>query len=224
MHNFKKVQQNYVELKNDYETKTESAEKKIARLERKIAKLKNNYPHWTDDLLLPILKLIAEKTPDLVWDFEEDKTLSTFGLRAECPVFASDDRGKLMASICFTPGDLDKGILRYDTGEEKDGYQQGTLGNLNGFNNKTKEVESIDELVEFVNKKVELAEQEDFEFVYYETDENFENRNFSNVRGSARTELTDAINDAKRELKNNNYVAVIKVQSLDREQIEIIRK
>ena len=209
MHNFKKVQQNYVELKNDYETKTESAEKKIARLERKIAKLKNNYPHWTDDLLLPILKLIAEKTPDLVWDFEEDKTLSTFGLRAECPVFASDDRGKLMASICFTPGDLDKGILRYDTGEEKDGYQQGTLGNLNGFNNKTKEVESIDELVEFV---------------YYETDENFENRNFSNVRGSARTELTDAINDAKRELKNNNYVAVIKVQSLDREQIEIIRK
>ena len=155
MHNLKKVQQNYVELKNDYEAKKESAEKKIVRLQKKINKLNNNYPYWTENLLLPILNEVKALTPQLTWDF---KRLTPMGMRSAVFVFGSDKDGNTIVGLCFTPGDLDNGIVHIDTGETEGNYSKNSIGNLNGFNNLTTPVESFDDIMNIVNAQIKKTE------------------------------------------------------------------
>ncbi|MBU2019486.1 MAG: hypothetical protein KJ941_07565 [Bacteroidetes bacterium] len=169
-HSFTEAQQNYIVLKTQYENevkevrgKTDRCLEKIEKLNRKIKRLEKkenniNYPSWMNELLLPILKEIAKQTPDLDWDFESEKQLNNFGLRCECPVFAhKKGANRTIVGITFTPGDLNKGELFYDTGKKLFKAPQNSISNLNNFGNEVAEVKSIEQLIEFVKLQVKKS-------------------------------------------------------------------
>lgn len=114
----------------------------IVRLEKKLNKL--TYPHWTDILVRPIIKEVAQRTPDIVWEYNKD--INTFGLRCECPIFGKTSKGYTVG-ITFTPGEE---VICYDTGEKHHAIEH---HDWNGFNNISKPIESIDELVLLVRKQ-----------------------------------------------------------------------
>ena len=129
----------YATQKSAYENEKTRIETKIARLEKKLKKL--TYPHWTVLLVRPIIEEVARRTPDIVW--EDDKPLITFGIRGECPIFGKTSEGHIVG-ITFTPG---KEMPHFDTGEK---HHLTEYNDWNGFNNISKPVESIDELVALV--------------------------------------------------------------------------
>lgn len=162
MNTLKEIQSAYSEKYEAYRTekktfqdkidesnrKIEWHQRRIARYEKRIRRM--DFPHWTDNLVRPIMAEVERLTPDIKW--EEKDRLPTFGLRCECPVFGKTEEGHTVG-ICFTPGSHIDGNVRYDTGETKSRYSSGTLGEINGMNNVCKEVESIDELVAFVRRR-----------------------------------------------------------------------
>ncbi len=119
--------------------------------------------YWTDRLLLPLLEEIEERTG---WTFDDKDDLRTFGLRAECPVYIRgegvDEYGyrNIKAGITFTPElhhDTDENTtweLHFDTGEHTDSYPAGSIGELNGFGNKTAKVESVEQVIDFLQKQM----------------------------------------------------------------------
>lgn len=138
----KNLESEYAIKKSTYENEKTKIKAKIARLEKKLAKL--IYPHWTDILILPVIAEVARRTPDITW--ETDKTLNTYGMRCECPIFGKTSKGHTVG-ITFTPNK--KGIC-YDTGEKHHACE---YNDLNGFYNISKPIESIDELVSLVRKQ-----------------------------------------------------------------------
>lgn len=132
----------YATQKSAYENEKTRIETKIAKLEKKLQKLV--YPHWTDLLVRPIIEEVARRTPDIVW--EDNKPLSTFGMRCECPIFGKTSKGYTVG-ITFTP---DGETLCFDTGEK---HHLTEYNDWNGFNNVSKPVESIDELIALVRKQ-----------------------------------------------------------------------
>lgn len=122
--------------------------------------------HWTDNLLRPLLVEIEERTG---WEFDNKDDLRTFGLRAECPVHIWDgtvnEHGfrNYKAYLTFTPHiirDNDKRTfeLYYDTGE-KNGcrYDPDSIGAMNGFDNKTAKVESVEQVIDFLQRQMNEA-------------------------------------------------------------------
>lgn len=106
--------------------------------------------HWTDDLVLPILQEVDRITG---LNFHEDNSLNTFGLRCECPVFAKDENGNVLAYLCFTPGDVEKGQVFIDTGEKS--YAEcspNSLAALNGYDNVREEVTSIEVIIDNIKR------------------------------------------------------------------------
>ncbi|MDC1809094.1 hypothetical protein POZ03_01310 [Bacteroides uniformis] len=124
--------------------------KRIKRLEDKRYSL--DYPSWTKEYLRPILDELAKLTPDIEWNFE---SLSVFGLRCECPVFGRN-KEQILTGITFT---FNENQLYYDTGETKKDFASNTLANLNGFNNISAPVESIDTLLMHVRKVLESEKE-----------------------------------------------------------------
>lgn len=127
---------------NTYKDEQTRIKAKLARLEKKLTML--IYPHWTDILVRPIIKEVAQRTPDIIWEY--NKNLNTFGLRCECPIFGKTSEGYTVG-ITFTPGEK---FICYDTGEK---YHAIEHHDWNGFNNISKPIESIDELVSLVRKQ-----------------------------------------------------------------------
>jgi len=89
--------------------------------------------------------------------FDDLDDLRTYGLRCECPVFAY--KGERNGSnnpagyLVFTCGSLDNFKLYVDTKEKKTcEYPVDSIGDLNGFNNISVEVESIEQLIEIMYK------------------------------------------------------------------------
>lgn len=99
---------------------------------------------------------ISKKHPQARWfdiavvalavDLEEATGLKArvsgpFGLRAECPIYLNEEGEPGERKVIYiTPWfDSTKGetelVLYYDTGEVKNNYAPGTLGELNGMNN-----------------------------------------------------------------------------------------
>lgn len=151
--NYKTIKDNYVSKYVDHQTTKDTIDKKIVRLKKKREKLE--FPYWTENLLLPVLKQIAEATPEVTWDFMGGKDLNTFGMRCECPVFAHDEDGNTVVTLCFTPGDLAEGELYYDI--ETSDSNTNSIADLNGFKNKTKLIESVDEIILFVKSKIKSS-------------------------------------------------------------------
>lgn len=144
-----KLKADYASKTNHYDTEKDKIEKKIARLQKKLSKMER--PHWTDHQVRPIIEEVARRTPDITW--EKDKTLHTFGLRCECSFFGKTADGHTVA-ITLTPG---RDIPHYDTGEYHNKFRIRTLGDMNGFNNVSKPVESIDELIALIRKQEQEA-------------------------------------------------------------------
>lgn len=114
--------------------------------------------YWTDRLLRPLLEEIEERTG---WTFANKNDLHTFGLRCECPVHIDseeeDEFGKKwLAYLTFTPRFGEDGCSLYiDTGRTKGKcYPAGTIGDMNGFNNETAHVESVEQIIELLQKQM----------------------------------------------------------------------
>ena len=72
------------------------------------------------------------------------------GLRASIGIALNDGR-ELKGFITLT---CTKNIIYYDTGKVKERYPQGSIGELNGFENETKPLpDSIDEIWEIIKEK-----------------------------------------------------------------------
>lgn len=159
---FKQLQQALTTANTAYETERKRIDKLVETKERQIKKLeakkrKLTYPHWTEYLVRPVLNEIEKALPE--WKRDSDR-LSVFGLGCRCPVFFyhkddnEADRDERIVGITFLPGDLDNAELRYETGKQECNYPANSIGYLNGFNNITKPVESIEELIAFLKTKI----------------------------------------------------------------------
>ena len=108
--------------------------------------------HW-HELLEEILREVDERTG---LNFSED-IHGTYGLRNETPVFAYSgephDHTTVIASLTFTPGDVEKGQIFLDTGENTGAYNPNSIGGMNGFGNITEEVTSIDVVIENLKRR-----------------------------------------------------------------------
>lgn len=108
--------------------------------------------HW-HDLLKEILREVDERTG---LNFSTD-SLCTFGLRCETPVFAYNgephDHTTVIASLTFTPGDVEKGQIFLDSGENRGTYHPDSIGGMNGFGNATEEVTSIEVVIENLKRR-----------------------------------------------------------------------
>ena len=108
--------------------------------------------NWVADMLKPLLTEIEERTG---WEFEDKEGLRTFGLRAECPVFVLEKE----AYIVFTSKVTEKdGVftwqLFYDTGENICEYPAGSIADLNNFGRKVEKVESVEQVIDFLQKQM----------------------------------------------------------------------
>jgi hypothetical protein len=123
--------------------------------------------HWTDGLLRPLLVEIERRTG---WEFDNKDDLRTYGLRSECPVHIWDgtknEHGfkNYQAYITFTPelNRDDEGFysweLYFDTGERTaECYPSGSIGALNGFNKKRARVESVEQIIDFLQRQMDEA-------------------------------------------------------------------
>lgn len=154
---FESIQSEYRRKLDYYRTQNVTLEAKIERLKRK--QERNKYPHWTDLFVRPVIDELARLTPEIQWELKDK--LTTFGLRSECPFFGKTASGRTVA-ITFTC-DHSSGTLYYDTGRLNNRFKENTLGDLNGFNNETAPVESMQMLVDFVRRRVTpLDESYDF--------------------------------------------------------------
>lgn len=101
---------------------------------------------WTDDIVRPILREVDKRTGLNFSEDADNKVLSCFGLRCECPVFARDEKGECIAVLKFTPGN--EGMVYIDSGENTGEYHPNSIGGMNGFGNVTEEVTSIEVIID----------------------------------------------------------------------------
>lgn len=101
---------------------------------------------WYDVAIMPLASDLAEATG-------LNATVSgPFGLRAECTIYLSADRGE-KKYITITPVFLDaiggsELALFYDTGEVSNKFAPGTLGDFNRMNNISERLpDTLDEIV-----------------------------------------------------------------------------
>ena len=120
--------------------------------------------HWTDGLLRPMLVEIEQRTG---WVFDNKDELRTYGMRAACPVHiwdgTKDEHGfkNYKAYMTFTPelNRDEEGFytweLYFDTGEKTgEHYHPNSIGALNGFDNKTAKVESVEQIIDFLQRQM----------------------------------------------------------------------
>ena len=167
MRTFEEIKGNFIESYEDMERKFNTVEREAQksreaalRYQRISARKMGEYHkmshkawierdvHWIDDLLKPLLKEVDERTG---LNFTSD-TFHTYGLRNECPVFAMDG-DRVLAYLCFSPGDIKKGELFLDTGDKRGNYPPDSIGALNGFDNTTEEVTSIEVIIENIKRR-----------------------------------------------------------------------
>ncbi|MCE8578362.1 hypothetical protein [Bacteroides fragilis] len=91
---------------------------------------------------------VARLTPGVTWEYPE--RLNIHGLRAACSVFGRTGNGETVG-LTFSFND---DTLHYDTGEVTRRFAPGTLGEINGMNNVSTPVESVDSLVTKVNGQI----------------------------------------------------------------------
>lgn len=122
---------------------------------------------WTNGLLRPLLVEIERRTG---WEFDNKDDLRTLGLRNACPVHiwdgTKDEYGfkNYKAYMTFTP-ELDRDEdgfctweLYFDTGEKTgEHYHPNSIGALNGFDNKTAKVESVEQVIDFLQRQMDEA-------------------------------------------------------------------
>lgn len=104
--------------------------------------------HWYDIAIVSLAADLGERIGQTA------RASGPFGLRAECPIYINE-KGKPgeRRVIYLTPWfDSSKGetelMLYYDTGETKNDYAPGTLGEINGMNNVMKRLpDTLEEII-----------------------------------------------------------------------------
>ena len=120
-------------------------QKRIVRLSRLQERIER--PWWTDEIVAPVMAQVIRRTPGVAWDIER---LTVHGLRAACSVFGKAENGKTVG-LTFT---FDNDVLSYDTGETTRRFAPDTIGEINGMNNVSTPVESVEMLVAKVNEQI----------------------------------------------------------------------
>lgn len=106
----------------------------------------HNLPDWKKEVLSPLLKEVNSLTG---CNFETESLTAT-GLRADVMTVDHTSTNKPMY-LTFTLGN-DYTVL-VDTGKRNERFKKGTLGELNGFNNITKQVTRTQDIVEVLAGK-----------------------------------------------------------------------
>ena len=108
---------------------------------------------WIGDALVPLVNEVCTVTGYTV----KTDNLRTYGLRAECPVFFFlPGESVPFVHLVFTSS-FDEGRLTIyvDTGETTNHFAQDSIGAINGCNNVTKKVTSVEEIVEILKTKTQ---------------------------------------------------------------------
>lgn len=152
--NFSSLMQAYKNSRDELESKIAIRQKQLERLQARLKKI--HWPRWTEQLLRPVLEEIKKQLPD--WHCDDER-LNPLGLGCRVSVFfikkgltPDADRWSEANSlyITFLPGELDNAELLYETGEQLNRFGPDTIGAINGFNQVTKPLESIEEAVNFL--------------------------------------------------------------------------
>ena len=150
----------YRETENNLCRKILYKEKQMQGLEEKKKQLSKTFPHWTELFLRPVIEQLKPAFPEWICD---DDILTPMGIGSRVAVFfCKNDKleyedkyaGDNSIYICFRPGDLQIGELLFQTGQTIPEYKPGTIGEINGLNKVTKPVESIEELIQFLNAQI----------------------------------------------------------------------
>ena len=103
---------------------------------------------WLNELVIPLIREVNRRT-GLHFDVSD---LHTFGLRSECPVFDKTDKGH---SLVFTPETDERFHIQLwiDTGKTSDNFAKNTIGEINGMNNVSEKVESVETVIDNLRRR-----------------------------------------------------------------------
>jgi hypothetical protein len=148
------------ESKEKIESKIQLRQKQIERLERKMERLEKTRPWWIDMIIKPIAEELTKELENVYYDI-----LGPFGISAETSIhfypdeFKNQDRKEWnwdnVKSITFIPYDLKNGEIGIRDYTKNTGkFAKGTIGELNGLNHPTIELDTsmeIKDLLKFIN-------------------------------------------------------------------------
>lgn len=150
--NLEESKQNYLNKHNaikETKAKIKQREMQIERLKKKLDKQWDN-SWWGEILIRPIMEMVKAKFLKLTWD---DERLIPLGLCSRVSVFGHIG-DKTVCMIAFTPSNLNEGIIAFDTGEKKGSYPQGSIGDLNGFQNVSEDIHDIEQIYKHIEKQL----------------------------------------------------------------------
>lgn len=134
-------------------------EKQLERLNKKSSRNWDAHPHWTDEFIRPIIDELKRRMPEIK-DWDDDRFIP-MGLRNAVSVFPKYKGLTLM--IVFTPGDFEIGELKMENGELKIKpeavYSKDTIGDVNGMNNVSVPIESIDQIVKHLKGQIKRGDK-----------------------------------------------------------------
>lgn len=119
--------------------------KKYEQIEKLKQASRHNHVSWVSEIVVPLVKEVNRR---LGTKFET-KDLRVYGLRAECPVFQKEEM-----SLTFTPYfDGDTFRLFLDTGKKDRKCDPGSIAELNGMDNVTEEVDTVEVVIENLKRR-----------------------------------------------------------------------
>ena len=121
----------------------------IVRLKNKIGRLYDK-SFWGNHLIPPIMELVKEKFPLIKWD--DDEGFTPMGLCNRVSLFGKIEDKTII--LCFTPSNLQNGIIAYDTEERKGEYPKGSMGDLNHMNKVSEDITSIEQIYIHIEKQL----------------------------------------------------------------------
>ncbi len=146
-------------IKDAYDTKLnriKAKKEKVERLERQIYKLQDKV-HWTDDLIKPLMDIVIEKFPTIVFDTDR---FVPMGLHCKVSVFGRvqnlPEGAETLLSIVFSPHTNGVAI---ETGEESYKAHHNSLAYMNNLNMKTVDLTSVDQLLNHVQRQFDELTQ-----------------------------------------------------------------
>ena len=147
----------YLNINKDIEQimcRIEKRKKQIIRLENKANKLYDK-GFWGELLIRPIMEMVKDKFPKITWD---DDKLTPMGLCSRISLFGNVN-GKTII-LCFTPSNLDMGIIAYDTEEESnEKYPENSLGAWNQMGKVSEDIENIEQIYSHIEKQIKKSDE-----------------------------------------------------------------
>jgi hypothetical protein len=142
------IKKKYLANRKKHKEKKEILERKITKLQKELSGLESY--SWVDELVVPLAKKLSDRFK------KEYEIYGPFGLRADTTIYLLDDPSKSITEqpvlrLSLIPKDLSQGELFYETGEQSNEYQKGSIGYLNGMNNVEKKLpDDFEEIVKLV--------------------------------------------------------------------------